>query len=153
MTLDAELQNLEGLEREKRVVDAEIEEIQTAIFELSETVKRVSETLGTRSKEVDESKKEAIKANRALDKALKDVASWVSLAIGHLLKTPDNVLRRTMKSNDSPPNDILSIVAANWRRSIYRSKVDLSKPCRSMRPLRHTRAWTSMARRTRRRTL
>ncbi|OSD08222.1 cohesin complex subunit psm1 [Trametes coccinea BRFM310] len=73
--IQTEAQNLERLEAERTAAQEEIAEAEEAIATLQNELKELAEVLDEKTKKVEEVKKTTSKAGKALDQALKEVAS------------------------------------------------------------------------------
>ncbi|KAL5498941.1 SMC1_1 [Sanghuangporus vaninii] len=73
--INAERAAIKKHEAEKQAVQEEIDQLQESILEFQEELKELNEVLETKTKELDTVKKNTARASKALDHALKEIAS------------------------------------------------------------------------------
>ena len=75
--LRTENANLEQLEKQKRVTEEDIAESQNALVELQKELQELQEILDVKTRALEQVKRTTAKATKALDLALKEIASMV----------------------------------------------------------------------------
>jgi structural maintenance of chromosome 1 len=75
--VDKESANLLRFESQKTRVGQEIQESEKELGELHLKLKALEEVRDKKTKELEHAKRNALKASKSLDQALKDISSWV----------------------------------------------------------------------------
>ena len=83
--VQAEQVNLEKLGAQKIARENDIEDLEANTSVLKEELRALQDVLDEKTKAVDAAKKAALKASKVLDQSLKEITTWVSVTLLHLV--------------------------------------------------------------------
>lgn len=112
--IEIEEANLTKLTSQKDTIQQELSKSESAIGLLREELGGIQETLEEKTRDVEQVKRKTAKASKALEQALKEITTKVS--VNSISLDSDLTSARTMKSRSCPWNALLLIVNADWKR-------------------------------------